>query len=629
MLYTHACWFVVLFSFFLTSLLISFLVTLSGTSYFLSADVFSSWFFTFELSFTFDWMSLWFMTTVLLISSVISIYSFFYMSPYYKSSIFLWLTFLFISSMLLVITTTNLFYSMLGWDGLGVVSFFLIVFYQNSTSISSGLFTLLMNRIGDGFFLASLAIMALSSPDFFSSNSFVPLSSILPVLLVLTFITKRAIYPFSSWLPMAMAAPTPISALVHSSTLVTSGLYLMMRLSYTIYSCPELIKALLITRMFTSFYAGINTIFEMDLKKLIALSTLRHLGFIGIAFSSGLLTLSFFHLLTHALFKSLLFMCIGDIIINLRHSQDIRFLSSGVHYTPFSVFTMYVSLINLLGMPNMSGFFSKDLVLESFHYSNPSLVLLGVLYANVFFTYFYTFQLFYYSFRSNKLTPFFMFHPQSRFHIFLITSLGVVSVIFGSIFTDLICYSTFFLVIPSAAKFLPIVLNVAMFTYLCLFISFPKLCSRHSFYFFSNMLGLRTFLITVRRSFYHKSSFSLVKNLELGLVNHYLHNTFINSLSYSLSYFFNLYRFQPFYVILFCLLVLLLTYFCISNTLHKPLVFIFKHNTQYSSSPPPLFFFTILVLTFDSPLSRLTYGLYSIFITWSFRDQKRYILTIN
>lgn len=418
------------------------------------------------------------MTCVLLISSVISIYSFFYISPYYKSSVFLWLTFLFISSMLLVITVSNLFYSMLGWDGLGVVSFFLIVFYQNSRSISSGLFTLLMNRIGDGFFLVTLAIISYSAPDFFSSNRFVVSDYSLPVFMVLTFMTKSALYPFSSWLPMAMAAPTPISALVHSSTLVTSGLYLIMRLSYTIYSCPTLTKLLLVVSVFTSFYAGMNTIFEINLKKLIALSTLSHLGFIGIAFSSGLLTLSFFHLLTHALFKSLLFMCIGDIMINLSHSQDIRFLSSGVYYTPFSVFTMYVSLLNLLGMPNMSGFFSKDLVLESFHYSNSSFVLMTILYLNVFFTYFYTFQLFYYSFRSNKLSPFFMFHSQRRLHVALMLVLGTVSVVFGKIFTDFISYSTFFLIIPSGAKFFPILLNLTMFLYLCGFISFPKFYSR-------------------------------------------------------------------------------------------------------------------------------------------------------
>src|SRR5574343_206212 len=164
---------------------------------------------------------------------------------------------------------------------------------------------------------------------------------------------------------MAMAAPTPISALVHSSTLVTSGLYLIMRFSYILYSQPYLINILLLLCIFTSFYARLNTIFEIDMKKLIALSTLRHLGFIGIAFSVGLLHLRFFHLLVHALFKSLLFMTIGHIITNINHSQDIRYLSKGAIYTPFSSIIINVSLLNLLGMNIIRGFFSKDLVLET------------------------------------------------------------------------------------------------------------------------------------------------------------------------------------------------------------------------------------------------------------------------
>jgi len=105
---------------------------------------------------------------------------------------------------------------------------------------------------------------------------------------------------------------------------------------------------------------------------LIALSTLRHLGFIGIAFSCGLLYLRFFHLLVHALFKSLLFISIGDIIINLNHSQESRYLSSGYYMTPFSFFLILVSLLNLLGIPRLRGFFSKDLVLETMLYSNMS-----------------------------------------------------------------------------------------------------------------------------------------------------------------------------------------------------------------------------------------------------------------
>ncbi len=243
------------------------------------------------------------MRVVLTISRIIIVYSYNYMHPYSKSTYFLWLTVLFVIRILFVVTISNLFFAILGWDGLGLISFFLIVYYQNQSSIVSGSFTLLINRLGDGFFLATLVLFFYNYADFtsFSSN----LRSLgMVLLIIITFITKRALYPFSPWLPIAIAAPTPISALVHSSTLVTSGLYLIIRFSYLLYSCPSLIKLLLLISIYTSFYAGINTVFEIDLKKLIALSTLRHLGFIGIAFSSGLLYLRFFHF--SQLIKSLL-----------------------------------------------------------------------------------------------------------------------------------------------------------------------------------------------------------------------------------------------------------------------------------------------------------------------------------
>jgi NADH-ubiquinone oxidoreductase chain 5 len=167
-----------------------------------------------------------------------------------------------------------------------------------------------------------------------------------------------------------MAAPTPISALVHSSTLVAAGLYLIMRFYYLVYSSNFLMFTLLVLSVFTSFYAGLNALVETDMKKLIALSTLSHLGFIGLAFSSGLISLAFLHMLVHALFKSLLFMCMGDIMHCSHHSQDVRHLGSGFASAPFSCQVMHLCLANLLGLPMLRGFFSKDLVLEFLSYSN-------------------------------------------------------------------------------------------------------------------------------------------------------------------------------------------------------------------------------------------------------------------
>ena len=456
------------------------------------------------------------------------------MSPYSKSGYFLWLTVLFIVSMLLVVTMSNFFFLMLGWDGLGLVSFFLIVYYQNQSSITSGLFTLLINRIGDCFFLVSIVLLFYNYTNIFVNSSYV-VDCFVVLIIVITFITKSAIYPFSPWLPLAMAAPTPISALVHSSTLVTAGLYLMMRYSYLLYSSYYLIKLLLVLCLFTSFYAGINSIFEVDLKKLIALSTLSHLGFIGIAFSVGLVHLAFFHLLTHALFKSLLFITMGDIIINLNHSQDIRYLSSGIQYTPLSCSIMYISLINLLGLPNLRGFFSKDLVLEIINYSHISFLVIFFVFVNVVFTYFYTYQLFFYSFQSNKLQPYQLFHSPISLHSFLLVFMACSTLVFGFIFISFIYESLIFHPVPLFNKFLPFTLVLLMFFSLFLFKKQFTFRNSVVHYYFSNMMFLSNLMMTVSSNFYYKVFFPLVRSVEFGALN-YLINSNLSQMSLFVSH---------------------------------------------------------------------------------------------
>ena len=151
---------------------------------------------------------------------------------------------------------------------------------------------------------------------------------VLCTLLLLTFFTKSAIFPFSPWLPAAIAAPTPISSLVHSSTLVTAGLYLIIR-NYPLVSGSRFsLSALSLLGVFTSLYAGLSSTVEPDLKKVVALSTLSHLGFILLALGLGQLQLAFFHLLIHAFFKSRLFISLGAIIVSRSHYQDSRFFSS-------------------------------------------------------------------------------------------------------------------------------------------------------------------------------------------------------------------------------------------------------------------------------------------------------------
>lgn len=549
----HFLWFITFLFMTLFRVLACVYVLYTNTAYYFAFNLFSTVLLDSKVTFLFDYISLSFIRTVLLISSIIIVYSFNYMSPYSKPSYFLWITVLFVSSMLLVITIPNLMFAMLGWDGLGLVSFFLIVYYQNQSSILSGLFTLLINRVGDRFFLCTLILIFYTYPDFTFFSSDV-VSKILAVILVLTFITKRALYPFSPWLPMAMAAPTPISALVHSSTLVTAGLYLIMRFRYVLYSSPQIIQFLFIVRLFTSFYAGLNTVFEVDFKKLIALSTLSHLGFIGIAFSLGLLHLRFFHLLVHALFKSLLFMTIGDIIINLNHSQDARYLSSGFLYTPFSCFVMSLSLLNLLGLPSLRGFFSKDLVLESIRFSNVSLFLEVILYCNVVFTYYYTYKLFYYSFRVNKLNPYQLFHSVRLLHVCLMCLLGISTLYFSSFFIRSIFSFVIFYPLALSVKFLPIVLNRFIFTYLFLFLMLPTVNSKLVSSYGSSILFLSNLAMTFSSNFYYSTLFSSVKSTEIGLINYSINSQVVKPLrSLTATLFSSLFKvqFTSFYIVSF------------------------------------------------------------------------------
>ena len=556
--YTHLCLFLILLMVTFFSFLLSVWVTIKSPIY-LSFYFLRTSSLPLSLSLFFDLYSCWFMTAVLLISSVIIIYSFFYISPYRKSIYFLVLTLIFIISIILVICFSNLIFIILGWDGLGLVSFFLIVYYQNPSSVFSGMFTLLINRVGDAFFLCSIVLYSYYCFDYYVFSSIVP-TFLTAVLLIVTFITKRAIFPFSPWLPIAIAAPTPISALVHSSTLVTSGLFLIIKYSYIFYSSSVLIEVLLVLCIFTSFYAGINTIFEKDLKKLIALSTLRHLGFIGIAFSLGLLNLSFFHLLTHALFKSVLFISMGEVIINLSHSQDMRYLSQGSTYTPFSCFIMNISILNLLGFPSLSGFWSKDLILESINYTDCRYALYYLSLLNLFFTFYYSFQLFYYSFQLSKTSPYLLFHPIVLLHAFLVSLLSCCSLFFGYIFISLFLTAVY-PIVPLAHKLYPLVLIVMTFFYLILNKTLPTVNSQFASIYFSSMIFLYFFITKSSSNFYYNLSFWFSKTLELGAFNSSLNLKLPEALYYVSYALLKHSTYTPFSIVLSSLsLVFIMTY---------------------------------------------------------------------
>nr|UZG66088.1 NADH dehydrogenase subunit 5 [Abscondita terminalis] len=351
------------------------------------------------MSILFDWMSLLFMSFVLFISSMVIYYSDEYLYGDININRFILLVFLFVMSMLFLIISPNLISILLGWDGLGLVSYCLVIYYQNTKSLNAGMLSALSNRIGDVGILMSIAwMMNYGSSNFifylhFMKNDFT--MKIIMYFIVLSAFTKSAQIPFCSWLPAAMSAPTPVSSLVHSSTLVTAGVYLLIRFDFCLSS--NLMYLMLFISTMTMFMSGLGANFEYDLKKIIALSTLSELGLMMSIFFLGDYKLAFFHLLSHALFKALLFMCAGCMIHNLMNCQDIRFMGSLINCMPLTCTFFNISNFSLCALPFLSGFYSKDLILEVMSMNYLKLYIYLIFYISIGLTVSYTLRLCYYS----------------------------------------------------------------------------------------------------------------------------------------------------------------------------------------------------------------------------------------
>nr|AIW52249.1 NADH dehydrogenase subunit 5 [Sinanodonta woodiana] len=329
----------------------------------------SGWGFSMSVLVLVDQLSIGFSFTVCLISGCIFMYSMSYMEGEKFIDLFSGLVGCFVGAMNILIYIPHLAFMLLGWDLLGIVSFLLVIFYQNHASVGAGMLTILVNRLGDVFLLLAIGLISETSMWGIMYNDF-PFEGyvgfIVAFLIVSACMTKSAQMPFSVWLPAAMAAPTPVSALVHSSTLVTAGVYVMFRHYSFLSSMDGLLLVGSKIGCLTLLMASLAACFEVDIKKLIALSTLGHLGFMVYVLGLGYPILGFFHMIMHALFKSLLFLCVGCYIHLMMSCQDLRQLQ-GVGWTasPLLMSCSIVGFSSLCGIPYLSGFYSKDAILES------------------------------------------------------------------------------------------------------------------------------------------------------------------------------------------------------------------------------------------------------------------------
>nr|YP_009733515.1 NADH dehydrogenase subunit 5 [Krisna concava]QHV34353.1 NADH dehydrogenase subunit 5 [Krisna concava] len=505
----------------------------------------------------FDWMSLIFVSLVMFISSSVILYSFYYMGECSYSYVrFFYILLIFIFSMMLMILSPSMLSIMLGWDGLGLVSYCLVIYYNSNSSLLSGMITCLTNRLGDfGLLISSCWIVSYGSwhfiyyLDLFNEYIF--------YVLIFSCFTKSAQIPFSSWLPAAMSAPTPISSLVHSSTLVTAGVYLIIRFSTCLNMVyPFLIYLCLMTMVMSSFCS----LFEYDLKKIIALSTLSQLGLMMFTLFMGLPIISYIHLLNHAMFKSLLFLCSGVIIYNIDNNQDIRYLGIFSKMMPLTCSCFNISVFSLMGLPFFSGFYSKDLIIEKLMNMNFNYLLILFFFLSIGLTSVYSIRLIYYSlFNKNLLNCYLLFIDDFNEMSFSIIMLSFVSIFFGCLLNWIVMLNINFILIPFYMKIFSLV-----FIMLMVWIGFEISLYKNyyfpmSYYIFnSSMWFIYSYLNYSYKVFYNICYLSSFKMLYWGEYYGFLIFTFY---LFKLSYFIQVYMLSNLSIFLIMFMVFYLYMF--------------------------------------------------------------------
>nr|YP_010716038.1 NADH dehydrogenase subunit 5 [Parnassius simo]WDE75748.1 NADH dehydrogenase subunit 5 [Parnassius simo] len=522
------------------------------------------------MSIILDWMSLLFMMFVLMISSSVIYYSKSYMSSELNLNRFIILVLLFVFSMILLIISPNMISIFLGWDGLGLVSYCLVIYYQNMKSYNAGMLTALSNRIGDIMILMVISwMMNYGSWNYifylnFMNNDYS--MKIISILVIIAAMTKSAQIPFSSWLPAAMAAPTPVSALVHSSTLVTAGVYLLIRFNLLLNNM-FFFKFLLLLSGLTMFMAGISANYEFDLKKIIALSTLSQLGLMMSILSMGLSELAFFHLLTHAMFKALLFMCAGVIIHMMNDNQDIRFMGGISLYIPMTSLCMNISNLALCGIPFLAGFYSKDLILEMVSMSNLNMLIFFLYYISTGLTMFYTIRLLMYL-MINDYNLFSVYNLYDEDYVMLKSMflLLFMSLITGSFLMWMIFNYPYMIYLSFNMKMMVIYVSL-IGLFMGYLISNMSIYSLNKFlmtYNLSNFLSLMWFipnLSTYGLNYYFLNySQYLLKNIDMGWVELYSGQGMFKIIkNYSIFYY--LYQMNNFKIYLFSFVLWMMIYY--------------------------------------------------------------------
>jgi NADH-quinone oxidoreductase subunit L len=358
-------------------------------------------------SFLIDPLSSLFLLIITGVGFLIHVYSTAYMHDDEGFSRFFAYLNLFIFFMLLLVLGSNYLIMFVGWEGVGLCSYLLIGFWFKNTAYNNAAKkAFIMNRIGDlGFLLGIVLIFttfgSISYHEVFAQANHMatgtPVLTTIALLLFVGAIGKSAQLPLYTWLPDAMAGPTPVSALIHAATMVTAGIYMIARSNILYTLSPDAMAVVAVIGVCTALFAATIGLAQNDIKKVLAYSTVSQLGYMFLALGVGAYTGAVFHVMTHAFFKALLFLGAGSVIHAMSGEQDIRKMGGLKKYIPITQMTFLIGTLAIAGFPGFSGFFSKDEILAHAYEHNKLLWFLGVLGAAM--TTFYMFRLYFLTFK--------------------------------------------------------------------------------------------------------------------------------------------------------------------------------------------------------------------------------------
>lgn len=357
-----------------------------------------------SISLMIDSLSMWMILFISLISALIFIYATGYMHKDVGFARFFIYFHLFLGSMMLLVLGDNPIIMFLGWEGVGLCSYLLIGFYfKDEENLKAANKAFFLNRVGDFGFVAALSLLFVSigssGMDYTSLQAHISYIDhdrlrLIAILFFIAAMGKSAQIPLYVWLPDAMAGPTPVSALIHAATMVTAGVYMVVRFSFIYTLVPEVGLFIAYIGAFSALIAALFASFATDIKKILAYSTMSQLGYMFMAAGLEAYSAAMFHLFTHAFFKALLFMGAGAVIVALHHEQNIFKMGHLRHYLPAVFISMFVATVAISGIPPFSGFFSKDaIVTHAFFTHNYGIWIIAS--ATAFLTAFYMFRLFF------------------------------------------------------------------------------------------------------------------------------------------------------------------------------------------------------------------------------------------